>query len=115
MPDKVVITHEGSGQTYELPLAWRNTATGGRSAENTFQVPQAAKLGVYDVALVYGDGRTLSSGSFRVEAFRLPVLAGTLSVTKDPKAKGNALVAPAEVPVAWRSTTRTAVAQPGCR
>lgn len=99
MPDKVVITHEGSGQTYELPLAWRNTATGGRSAENAFQVPQAAKLGVYDVALVYGDGRTLSSGSFRVEAFRLPVLAGTLSVTKDPKAKGNALVAPAEVPV----------------
>lgn len=99
MPEKIVITHDGSGQTYELPLAWRITATGGRSAENTFQVPQAAKLGTYAVALVYGDGRTLDSGSFRVEAFRLPVLAGTLSVTKDPKAKSNALVAPAEVPV----------------
>jgi len=99
MPDKAVITHEGSGQTYELPLTWRNTATGGRSAENSFQVPQAAKLGIYGVALVYGDGRTLESGSFRVEAFRLPVLAGTLSVTKDPKIKGNALVAPPEVPV----------------
>jgi hypothetical protein len=34
-----------------------------------------------------------------VEAFRLPVLSGTLSVTKDPKIKGVALVAPAEVPV----------------
>lgn len=99
MPTKLVITHEGSGQKYEMPLAWRNTATGGRSAENTFQVPQAAKLGVYDVALVYDDERTLGSGSFRVEAFRLPVLAGTLSVAKDPKAKGNALVAPSEVPV----------------
>lgn len=99
MPTQLAITHEGTGQTYEMPLAWRTTATGGRSAENAFQVPASAKLGVYDVALVYGDGRTLSSGGFRVEAFRLPVLAGTLSVAKDPKAKGNALVAPAEVPV----------------
>lgn len=99
MPAKLLITHEGSGQKYEMPLTWRTTATGGRSAENTFQVPQAAKLGVYDVALVYDNDRTLNSGSFRVEAFRLPVLAGTLSVSKDPKVKGNALVAPAEVPV----------------
>ena len=99
MPDKVVITHEGSGQKYEMPLVWRNTATGGRSAESTFQVPQAAKLGVYEVALVQGGGQTLYGGTFRVEAFSLPVLAGTLSVTKDPKIKGNALVAPAEVPV----------------
>lgn len=99
MPSKLLITHEGSGQKYEMPLAWRTTATGGRSAENAFQVPPSAKLGVYDVALVYDNDRTLDSGSFRVEAFRLPVLSGTLSVTKDPKAKGNALVAPAEVPV----------------
>lgn len=99
MPEKLVITHDGSGQTFEQPLAWRTTATGGRSAENTFQVPSAAKLGMYGVALVYADGRTLDGGSFRVEAFRLPVLAGTLSAAKDPKAKGNALVAPAEVPV----------------
>ncbi len=100
MPDKAVVTHDGSGQTYELPLAWRTTATGGRSAESTFQIPQAAKLGVYaTVGLVYADGRTLDGGSFRVEAFRLPVLSGTLSTAKDPKAKGSALVAPGEVPV----------------
>ncbi len=99
MPEKAVVTHDGSGQTYELPLAWRTTATGGRSAESTFQIPQAAKLGVYSVGLVYADGRTLDGGTFRVEAFRLPVLAGTLSTAKDPKAKGSALVAPAEVPV----------------
>ncbi|RZT38355.1 alpha-2-macroglobulin family protein [Cupriavidus agavae] len=99
LPARLVITHEGSGQKYEMPLAWRNTATGGRSAENTFQVPPAAKLGVYDVTLVYDNDRTLGSGSFRVEAFRLPVMSGSLSVAKDPKVKGNALVAPAEVPV----------------
>jgi len=102
MPEKLVITHDGSGQTYEMPLAWRKTATGGRSAENTFQIPQAAKLGMYGVALVYADGSTLDGGSFRVEAFRLPVLAGTLSTlgaAKGPKATGNVLVAPAEVPV----------------
>jgi len=99
MPETLVITHQGSGQKYEMPLAWRNTATGGRSAENTFQVPPSAKLGVYDVALVYTNNRTLESGSFRVEAFRLPVMSGSLSITKDPKIKGNALVAPTEVPV----------------
>ncbi|WP_404992193.1 alpha-2-macroglobulin family protein [Cupriavidus pauculus] len=99
LPQTLVITHQGTGQKYEMPLAWRNTPTGGRSAENTFQVPQAAKLGVYDVALVYDNDRSLDSGSFRVEAFRLPVLSGTLSVTRDPKIKGNALVAPAQVPV----------------
>ncbi len=68
MPEKAVVTHDGSGQTYELPLAWRTTATGGRSAESTFQIPQAAKLGVYSVGLVYADGRTLDGGTFRVEA-----------------------------------------------
>ncbi|CAG9175071.1 alpha-2-macroglobulin family protein [Cupriavidus pampae] len=99
MPVKLVITHEGSGQTYEMPLQWRATATGGRSAENTFQIPPAAKLGQYATALVYASGQSLDTGGFRAEAFRLPVLAGTLQADKDPKAKGNALIAPSSVPV----------------
>ena len=70
-PDKVVITHEGSGQQYSIPLQWRKTATGGFSAESQFAIPPAAKLGVYNVSL--GDN---PSGSFRVEEFRLPVLQG---------------------------------------
>lgn len=102
MPEKVLIRHEGSGQTYELPLQWRATATGGRSAENSFPVPPAAKLGVYTVELIAhqadGQERTFSSGSFRVEAFRLPVLTGTLQVS-GPQGKSGAVVAPAEVPV----------------
>ncbi|KAI3598391.1 Large extracellular alpha-helical protein [Cupriavidus necator H850] len=104
LPTRVVIRHEGSGQTYELPLQWRQTATGGRSAESTFQVPPAAKLGVYSVELQTqkGEGaqdndgaRSYTSGSFRVEAFRLPVLAGTLQVA----GKAGPVVAPAELPV----------------
>lgn len=94
MPGKMVIRHEGSGQTYEQPVRWRTTATGGRSAESAFAVPAAAKLGVYTVSFSDARERTFDSGSFRVEAFRLPVLAGTLKA-----GGGGALVAPAEVPL----------------
>lgn len=94
LPDKAVIRHEGSGQTYELPLAWRATATGGRSAESTFQIPAAARLGRYAIELTDARQRGYDSGGFRVEAFRLPVLAGTLKA-----GAGKPLVAPAELPL----------------
>ena len=77
-PDSLVITHVGSGQQFTQPLAWRKTATGGRSAQSEFAVPPAAKLGVYEVALhsSRSDGRSFTSGQFRVEEFRLPVFEG---------------------------------------
>ena len=77
-PTELVVTHVGSGQQFIQPLAWRSTATGGRSAVSEFAVPPAAKLGVYSVEL-RGKGeeaQNLASGQFRVEAFRLPVLEG---------------------------------------
>ena len=83
-PTTLVVTHIGSGQQYTQGLAWRDTATGGLSAENAFQVPPAAKLGAYDVAL-RGPGarnrgeRDLQTGQFRVEEFRLPVLEGRVT------------------------------------
>ncbi|RZL61357.1 MAG: alpha-2-macroglobulin [Variovorax sp.] len=85
-PDTLVITHVGSGQQYTQPLAWRKTATGGQSAENTFAIPPAAKLGAYQVELRAGKGsesedgyrNTFSTGQFRVEEFRLPVLEGRI-------------------------------------
>lgn len=94
LPEKLVIRHEGSGQTYEQPVQWRTTATGGRSAESSFAIPPAARLGVYSVSLSDAKERVFDSGSFRVEAFRLPVLAGTLKA-----GSGGALVAPGEVPL----------------
>jgi uncharacterized protein YfaS (alpha-2-macroglobulin family) len=99
-PDTLVITHTGSGQRFTQPLAWRKTATGGLSAENTFPIPPAAKLGVYEVMLRSGGGkdangdseegegdegggsRSFSTGTFRVEEFRLPVLEGRIAPTE---------------------------------
>jgi uncharacterized protein YfaS (alpha-2-macroglobulin family) len=94
-PDTLVITHVGSGQRFTQPLTWRKTATGGLSAENTFPIPPAAKLGSYEVVLRTGGGkdadgdsddsgysRSFSTGSFRVEEFRLPVLEGRIAPTE---------------------------------
>ncbi len=80
-PDTLVITHMGSGQQFTQPVAWRQTATGGQSAENTFAVPAGAKLGNYQVTLKSADERErqFSSGEFRVEEFRLPVLEGRIT------------------------------------
>lgn len=79
-PATVLITHEGSGQQFSLPLRWRQTASGGFSAESEFAIPAAAKLGVYNVSL---NGQ--ASGLFRVEEFRLPVLQGQIGpVGKGP-------------------------------
>lgn len=80
-PDTLVITHVGSGQQFTQPLAWRTTPSGGLSAQNTFAVPPAAKLGLYQVELrnQSNNGRSFSSGEFRVEEFRLPVLEGRIA------------------------------------
>ncbi|HYW56680.1 MAG TPA: MG2 domain-containing protein [Polaromonas sp.] len=87
-PATLVLTHVGSGQQYTQPIVWRKTATGGQSAENSFSIPPAAKLGIYEVQLKgrdEGRSRSFNSGQFRVEEFRLPVLEGRISpVDKKP-------------------------------
>ena len=95
-PTRLVITHLGSGQEYTQPLAWRTTATGGRSAESTFAIPQAARLGVYAISLrgAGDDGPSFDSGSFRVEEFRLPLMQGRVGPADDAP-----LVAATRVPV----------------
>jgi alpha-2-macroglobulin len=77
-PTKLVLTHAGSGEETELPLSW---PTGKGHAAGQWAIPATAKLGVYDVALAYGNQRW-SSGQFRVEAFRLPVIDARLSGPK---------------------------------
>ncbi len=93
-PGTLVITHVGSGQQFTQPVNWRGTATGGLSAENSFAIPQAAKLGVYQVSLRASapaaksksedeeesddSGPNYATGQFRVEEFRLPVLEGRI-------------------------------------
>ncbi|HVZ45879.1 MAG TPA: MG2 domain-containing protein [Ramlibacter sp.] len=78
-PGELVVTHVGSGQQFTQPLAWRKTPTGGLSAESRFQVPPAAKLGVYSVTLGGPESRSFQTVEFRVEEFRLPVFEGRVA------------------------------------
>ncbi|WP_240162370.1 alpha-2-macroglobulin [Glaciimonas sp. PAMC28666] len=114
LPTRVRITHQGSGQEFQFPLIWRDQ----KNAETVFAIPKEAKLGRYEVVLDSGvvnkdssndaDGaddnesndqdangagaRSYSSGSFRVEEFRLPVLQGRITPPK-------ILIAPTDVPL----------------
>lgn len=98
-PVTLVVTHVGSGQQYTQPLAWRKTATGGQSAESTFAIPPAAKLGVYQVELRGADRElSFSTGQFRVEEFRLPVLEGRVTPA-DKKALVNVKSVPVDVQI----------------
>ena len=51
LPNTLVVTHYGSGQQFTQDLQWRKTPSGGLSAESTFKIPPAAKLGEYGVEL----------------------------------------------------------------
>jgi len=97
-PDTLVLTHVGSGQQYTQTLNWRKTATGGQSAESTFAIPPAAKLGVYQVELRGDNKRSYTTGGFRVEEFRLPVLEGRVTPA-DKKALVNVKAVPVDVQI----------------
>jgi uncharacterized protein YfaS (alpha-2-macroglobulin family) len=108
-PGRMTIRHIGSGQTWHMPLKW----AADHSADSSFTVPAAAKLGEYSVTLDNGaaasdppdeDGdhtvtQSHESGSFRVEEFRLPVFKGSITAA-DGQSPG--LVAAHEAPVAVR-------------
>ena len=91
LPTQVRIVHEGSGQKFVLPLQWN---AGGRSAISTWNIPPAAKLGVYQVSLEreetnHGSGEgnaerqhSWPAGDFHVEEFRLPLVDARLSGPK---------------------------------
>jgi uncharacterized protein YfaS (alpha-2-macroglobulin family) len=95
LPTRVKIVHQGSGQEFAFPLTWTG---GGRSAVTTWNIPPAAKLGVYEVVLERaappgpapandeegGRERTWTSGNFRVEEFRLPLVDARVSGPKTP-------------------------------
>ncbi len=86
LPNQLAITHVGSGQVIKLPVRWRRTGGGAPSADHEWQVPQTAKLGVYELTLQTDpprdDAPSYRVGQFRVEAFVLPVLSGRISTTQ---------------------------------
>ena len=87
LPTEVVLTHVGSDAVVRLPLPWPR---GARAAESRWLIPKTAALGLYEVALQRGDTQW-PSGSFRVEAFRVPLLDARLS------GPSGVLAAPTEV------------------
>jgi uncharacterized protein YfaS (alpha-2-macroglobulin family) len=95
LPKAVRIAHQESGQSFEQPLEWR-----GDVAESTWAIPASAKLGDYTVSLLRRAGKpeqagseagenpsydspessqAWTSGEFKVEEFRLPLLKGKIS------------------------------------
>ena len=91
LPTRMKIVHEGTDQEFTQPLQWN----GVRNAASSWNIPPAAKLGVYNVMLERESGaesrrRQWTSGNFRVEEFRLPLvdarLSGPKSVAVAPKA-----------------------------
>ncbi len=88
-PTQLKIVHQGSGEEVTLPLAW---AEGGRHALSSWKIPPAARLGAYEVVLA-GERRSAAGGSFRVEAFRVPLVDARISGPKDVP------VAPRELPI----------------
>jgi alpha-2-macroglobulin len=108
LPQAVLVTHRGSGQRYEFPLAWKAD----NSAETKMTVPKGAELGFYDVHLLKkatkkskktvggrpeaGEGQFFSgdgweSGSFRVEEFRVPLMKGVVEPPKEPAINASAV------------------------
>ncbi|NYT57502.1 alpha-2-macroglobulin [Alcaligenaceae bacterium] len=81
LPGKLLIEHMGSDQRYEQVLKWQATPSGGLSATGEFVVPETAKLGEYSVRVTDSDGQWFGSSEFRVEEFKLPLLAGSLMVS----------------------------------
>jgi uncharacterized protein YfaS (alpha-2-macroglobulin family) len=92
LPKTMRIRHLGSEQEFTLPLAWPSP----RGSAAQWKIPAEAKLGEYEVTLEmpgrHGP-RPISTGHFRVEEFRLPVLTGRIV---PPKA---AAVNPRELPL----------------
>ena len=80
LPTRMKVVHQGSGQEFVQPLNWN----GVRSAASAWSIPPAAKLGLYEVILERESTeparrQQVSSGSFRVEEFRLPLVDARVS------------------------------------
>lgn len=88
-PVKTVIRHLGSNETYALPLTWDEQGL----AEQEWKIPAGAKLGAYDISLVRANDRSMTSGSFRLEQFRVPLMKATVKLPATP------LVGASEAPV----------------
>ncbi|MFD1122430.1 alpha-2-macroglobulin [Methylophilus flavus] len=90
-PDSISIVHEGSGEKYDVDVAWSNAA-----GVSSWEIPKEAKLGTYSVSMMAGQ-HMLSSGSFRVEQYRVPLMKAVLKAPVQPLVNGNQLAIDAQL------------------
>lgn len=84
LPKSAEIEHIGSGQRTKLAARF----DAGGIAESTWSIPPEAKLGTY--RLYWAGADTESDASFRVEAFRVPLMRAVLATPKEPLVKPSA-------------------------
>jgi hypothetical protein len=105
LPTRLKIVHEGSGEELVQPLLWRTGAARCRPGTSR----PAAKLGSYRVELDNpkapddAAARSWTSGDFRVEEFRVPLVDARLCRRRPPGGAGRAGArCAAELPVRRR-------------
>jgi uncharacterized protein YfaS (alpha-2-macroglobulin family) len=96
LDDTLLIRHQGSEKEYTVPVRWAGAGSP-HSGEATFPVPRDAFAGSYEVYLAgthapRGEsGEGWHAGTFRVEAFRVPLMRARM------QAVGTPLVRPKDV------------------
>lgn len=81
LPDKVRITHSGSGDKYDINVRWLPSPSGGLGATSYWTLPQTAKLGRYNLSYLRQGNEVLrSQQSFRVEEFKVPFLKASMQI-----------------------------------
>jgi len=71
---KVMISHLGSDQRYELQAGFGADGV----AEQSWNIPAEAKLGDYSIAIEDAEQTSRQSAQFKVEEFRLPTMRATV-------------------------------------
>lgn len=95
-PKQLTISHMGSADSYEIPVEWQPSPSGGLSATTSWAIPKSAKLGEYEARFDSVGNDYFAGENFRVESFKLPLLTGSLKIIQ-PGQEGAAIVAPHEL------------------
>ncbi len=85
-PTALVIEHEGSGSSVTLPLNFDANGV----AESQWAIPKEARLGEYQLRFT-GKDIAQTSGSFRVEQYRIPQMRAVITPPAEPAVAVKAL------------------------
>ena len=95
LPNALTITFSDGDQHYDFDLKWSESGT----ADSDWQIPHDAKLGDYTVTMSRrnrgptptpsadssdSSNQSLTTGSFRVEEFRIPVMKAAIRIPAEP-------------------------------